>query len=219
MNEAEPNNGLPTSHLQYPPPGKTATILLATGSYSPPTNAHLRLLIAARDSINETATRYVSGAYLSPVSNAYGKANLAEAHHRVAMCRLAVQDIPWAAVASWETAQTHFVRTHVVAERILREVLTFWNLDERVEIVLVCGADLRVSMSDPRKWPFDSAAALTRLVTFAVKRREGAIANLHDGSGAGDGTGAELAAQVEHLCEADLQIGPWVGDLSSTVVR
>ncbi|KAG2423114.1 hypothetical protein HXX76_002338 [Chlamydomonas incerta] len=63
-------------------------VLVAAGSFNPPTVMHLRM---AELAANELMRRGhdVWGVYLSPVADAYGKAGLAPAVDRVAMCRLA----------------------------------------------------------------------------------------------------------------------------------
>lgn len=66
---------------------------------------------------------------------------------------------------------------------------------------LCADADLCVSMSDSRKGAVQTAAVVIRRIIFSVQRRDGSIANLHDGSVAGDGTMAEI------ICDADLPIG------------
>ena len=46
----------------------------------------------ARDYCQFNTQYEVIGGYLSPVGDAYKKAGLASAHHRINMCQLAVQD-------------------------------------------------------------------------------------------------------------------------------
>lgn len=68
--------------------GYRPVVLVACGSFNPPTIAHLRMMELARDAM--TAQGYdVLGGYLSPVSDAYWKEGLAPAAHRVAMAQAA----------------------------------------------------------------------------------------------------------------------------------
>jgi nicotinic acid mononucleotide adenylyltransferase len=43
---------------------------------------------------------------ISPVHDAYGKAGLAKAAHRLAMCERAVERSPWVSVSRWVCAQS-----------------------------------------------------------------------------------------------------------------
>lgn len=209
---ADDADGVPTGHLKDPPAGTIGTVLLVVGSFSPPTTAHVRLLVAARDTMRETS--FVSGGYLSPVSDAYGKPGLVSTRHRIAMCKIALQDVPWADVTSWEARHPAFTRTHVVVEHMLG-ALRRWREMSRFRVVVVCGADVRVEMTNPISWPPESAAALQRVASFAVKRRshvpkeEDAPQTRLSSPRGSDGAVSTL----------DVDIGPWVGNLSSTVVR
>lgn len=195
----------PTAHLSLPPAGTSATVLLSVGSFSPPTFAHLRLLVAARDSLR--ASRFVAGALLSPAADAYGKPGLAEARHRLSMCRLALADLPWAAVSAWEASHTSFVPTYILARHV-RATLARWRPDVRFELVLVCGQDLRESMCDVKKWPPENVHRLRHEVALAVARRGESCKA--DGARGEEEEGREWG---------DLDVEPWVGDLSSTLVR
>lgn len=212
-------DGVPTVHLKEPPKGQVGVILLAVGSFSPPTCAHVRLLIAARDALRESA--FVCGAYMSPVSDAYGKPYLAAAADRIAMCALALRDLPWARVASWEARQTSYSRTHVVAQH-LKDIITHRFPRSRFRIVLVCGADVRTAMlHKPDQWPPHSVAQLNRVVSFAVKRRSDLTAEQHrkDEEQRKQPPVAQLAPKNDVFEILDVDIEPWVGNLSSTVVR
>jgi nicotinamide mononucleotide adenylyltransferase len=68
------------------------TVLIGCGSFSPITYLHLRMFEMARDYCQFNTSFEVIGGYLSPVGDAYKKAGLASAHHRINMCQLAVQD-------------------------------------------------------------------------------------------------------------------------------
>jgi len=109
--EDEDADRLPTEKLpETIPAGVTPIILVAPGSYSPPTLLHLRIFEEARDALTvagsfagEPAT--VVGGYLSPVHEGYGKKSLAPTNHRLAMASLAVEDSDWLMVDPWEASR------------------------------------------------------------------------------------------------------------------
>lgn len=52
--------------------GKTHVVLVATGSFNPPTFMHLRMFELARDALNSEGYCVIGG-YMSPVNDAYKK--------------------------------------------------------------------------------------------------------------------------------------------------
>lgn len=203
---------IPISHLTLPPDESEHTvILLSTGSFSPPTIGHIRLLCAARDTL--MARGHVSGAYMSPVNDAYGKKDLVSAEHRVAMCRLALAGLSWAAVSTWESRQPSHVPTYQVVHQLI-SFLTAWKPQFTFRIVFVCGSDLRDAMTDTRRWPPFNTQSLENAVTFAVKRR---IASKSNACSAGADGGQQQPKGSNQ--SGDILIEPWVGDVSSTDVR
>jgi hypothetical protein len=69
-----------------------AVVLVACGSFNPPTAAHVRVLEVVREEYMKRGVD-VYGAYMSPVHDGYGKESLnCEGGHRVAMCELAAED-------------------------------------------------------------------------------------------------------------------------------
>jgi nicotinamide mononucleotide adenylyltransferase len=83
-------------------PEQVPVVLVACGSFNPPTRAHLRLFSAGAAAVDSAAaaresdqpsqqTLAVVGGLLSPVGDGYGKAGLAPAAHRLAMCALATE--------------------------------------------------------------------------------------------------------------------------------
>ena len=48
---------------------------------------------------------------MSPVNDAYKKANLASGEHRVAMAQLAAQQLPYVMADGWEAEQPKYQRT------------------------------------------------------------------------------------------------------------
>lgn len=64
-------------------PEKTPLLLVACGSFSPITYLHLRMFEMAADYVRFSTDFEMIGGYLSPVSDAYRKAGLASAEHRL----------------------------------------------------------------------------------------------------------------------------------------
>ena len=60
----------------------------------------------------------VLGGYLSPVNDAYGKAGLLVARHRLHMCELAAQESAMVMVDSWEASQPQYQRSLAVLRRV-----------------------------------------------------------------------------------------------------
>lgn len=102
------------------PAGTTPVVIVACGSFSPPTLLHLRILEDAKDALKDQGLTPVRmkapavlttsqiGGFLSPVHGKYGKASLAPMDHRllcpllsvlisyrVEMARLAVSTSDW----------------------------------------------------------------------------------------------------------------------------
>ena len=63
---------------------KIPLCLVACGSFSPITYLHLRMFEMAADYVKFNTDFEIVGGYLSPVSDAYKKAGLASAQHRLA---------------------------------------------------------------------------------------------------------------------------------------
>nr|ACR39519.1 nicotinate/nicotinamide mononucleotide adenylyltransferase [Chlamydomonas reinhardtii] len=78
---------------------RTPVVLVAAGSFNPPTVMHLRMAELAADELLRRGYD-VWGVYFSPVADSYGKAGLAPAADRVAMCRLAAAATSTAATSA-----------------------------------------------------------------------------------------------------------------------
>ncbi|XP_059519777.1 nicotinamide/nicotinic acid mononucleotide adenylyltransferase 3 isoform X5 [Myotis daubentonii] len=105
-------------------------VLLACGSFNPITNMHLRLFEVARDHLHQTGTYQVIGGIISPVSDNYRKKDLAAAHHRVAMVRLALQTSDWIRVDPWESEQAQWTETVKVLRHHHSELLRYLPQEE-----------------------------------------------------------------------------------------
>jgi nicotinamide mononucleotide adenylyltransferase len=130
-------------------PGKVPLVLVACGSFSPPTLLHLRLFILASDHARIETNFEVVGGYMSPVSDAYKKVGLAPAPHRVNMCALAVGASKWVDVDPWEAVQPDYVLTAKVLDHFDHEINGVLGGVEdvngnrvKVQIALLAGADL-----------------------------------------------------------------------------
>ncbi|KAJ5776251.1 uncharacterized protein N7511_001262 [Penicillium nucicola] len=160
-------------------PEKTPLLLVACGSFSPITYLHLRMFEMAADHVRFSSDFELIGGYLSPVSDAYRKAGLASAEHRVAMCQLAVdQTSDWLMVDTWEPIQKAYQPTAVVLDHFdyeintVREGVDVGNGTRKpVRIALLAGADLIHTMSTPGVWSEkDLDHILGKYGSFIVER-------------------------------------------------
>ncbi|KAL8757161.1 MAG: hypothetical protein Q9199_002427 [Rusavskia elegans] len=158
---------------------KTPLLLVACGSFSPITYLHLRMFEMAADYAKYNTEFEVIGGYLSPVSDAYRKAGLASAEHRVAMTRIATdQSSRWLDVDPWEAIQKEYQPTAIVLDHfeheinvVQRGIATGDGQRKSVKIVLLAGADLIQTMSTPGVWSQeDLNHILGRYGVFIVER-------------------------------------------------
>lgn len=142
--------------------GKIPLVIVACGSFSPPTYLHLRMFEMAKDEIVESQTYEIMAGYYSPVSSYYKKSGLAPALDRVRMCELAVEHTStWLMVDPWEAGQGEYQRTAVVLDHF-DEMLNGPNGEGGVEmadgtrrkykIMLLAGGDLIESFGEPGVW-------------------------------------------------------------------
>ncbi|XP_012551669.1 nicotinamide/nicotinic acid mononucleotide adenylyltransferase 3 isoform X2 [Bombyx mandarina] len=92
---------------------KGSIVLIACGSFSPPTYMHLRMFEIARDYIHSFGIGSVVGGIVSPVHDAYGKKDLVASHHRISMLKLALRSSNWIKVSEWESRQAGWTRTRL----------------------------------------------------------------------------------------------------------
>ncbi|KAF2463112.1 Nucleotidylyl transferase [Lindgomyces ingoldianus] len=139
---------------------KTPLVLVSCGSFSPPTNLHLRMFEEAADYCEFETDFEVVGGFFSPVGDAYKKAGLASAHHRINMTRIAVQaSSKWIGVDPWEPLHKEYLPTVKVLDHFdyeLNEVIggieTYTGEKRRIHVALLAGADLIQTMSTPGLW-------------------------------------------------------------------
>jgi nicotinamide mononucleotide adenylyltransferase len=99
----------------------------------------------------------VLGGFFSPVGDAYKKAGLASAHHRINMTRIAVEDSSqWIGVDPWEPLHKEYLPTVKVLDHfdhelngVLGGVETADGEKRRIHVALLAGADLIQTMSTP----------------------------------------------------------------------
>ncbi|WRT69137.1 nicotinate (nicotinamide) nucleotide adenylyltransferase [Kwoniella shivajii] len=142
---------------------KIPLVIVACGSFSPPTYLHLRMFEMAKDEIIESQTYEIMAGYYSPVSSYYKKSGLAPANHRVRMCELAVEHTStWLMVDPWEAGQSEYQRTAIVLDHF-DEMLNGGKNGEggvvmgdgkkrRYKIMLLAGGDLIESFGEPGVW-------------------------------------------------------------------
>ncbi|EZF28987.1 nicotinamide/nicotinic acid mononucleotide adenylyltransferase [Trichophyton mentagrophytes] len=160
-------------------PSKTPLLLVACGSFSPITYLHLRMFEMAADFVKFSTKFELIGGYLSPVSDAYRKAGLASASHRINMCRLAVDKTSdWLMVDPWEAVQKEYSPTAKVLDHVDKIINhDYGGIDvgdgtkRPVRIALLAGADLIHTMSTPGVWSEqDLDHILGKYGTFIVER-------------------------------------------------
>ncbi|CAK9045103.1 unnamed protein product [Durusdinium trenchii] len=166
---------LPSSKLRLQvPEGRIPVAIVAPGSFSPPTLLHLRMFEEARDALERTGGKFkVVGGYMSPVHDAYGKASLAPAHHRLSMVEAAVSDSDWIMADSWEClCRSEWTPTVEVVSRFAAElskvpVAVGSNRPQcgKVQLVMLCGGDVLQSFnatkpSGERVWPDDDVEVI-----------------------------------------------------------
>ncbi|KAJ4455042.1 putative nicotinamide/nicotinic acid mononucleotide adenylyltransferase [Paratrimastix pyriformis] len=155
------------------PSGIIPLVLVECGSFSPPHFAHLRNLEVARKVIDEQHFCVVGG-LISPVGSAYKKPNLASTEDRLAMCHLAVESSDWIDVDDWEASQPTYTRTANVLDSISNRLNTAAQAlvpkPERIQLRLVCGADLLESMTRPGVWDLSLLAKLFSFGMICINR-------------------------------------------------
>ncbi|KAF8323220.1 putative nicotinamide mononucleotide adenylyltransferase [Clavulina sp. PMI_390] len=153
---------------------KTPVILVACGSFSPITYAHMRMFEMANDYCRQNTNFEVVGGYMSPVGDKYKKPGLLSSSRRLA-CD---QDSAWLMVDDWEASQPEYQRTAVVLQHFDQEINQVLGgvedadgVKHRVRVVLLAGSDLIQTMSEPGVWSMkDLEVILGRFGTFIIER-------------------------------------------------
>ncbi|CAH2069833.1 unnamed protein product [Thlaspi arvense] len=155
------------------PEDKTYVVLVATGSFNPPTFMHLRMFELARDALHSEGS-HVIGGYMSPVNDEYKKKGLLSAEHRLEMCNLACKSSDFIMVDPWEASQDSYQRTLVVLSRV-KTFLTNNRLvpEESLKVMLLCGSDLLESFCTPGVWIPEQVKTICEDYGIVCIRREG----------------------------------------------
>ncbi|KAI3983055.1 hypothetical protein MKX01_035336 [Papaver californicum] len=155
--------------------GQVFVVLVATGSFNPPTFMHMRMFELARDALNSDGFCVIGG-YISPVNDAYKKKGLISAEHRLQLCHLACRSSSFVMVDSWEAKQSSYQRTLTVLGRVQSCLFNSGLMIQResLNIMLLCGSDLLESFCLPGVWIPEQIRALCRDYGIVCIRREGA---------------------------------------------
>uniref|UniRef100_A0A0D3H5Q3 Cytidyltransferase-like domain-containing protein n=1 Tax=Oryza barthii TaxID=65489 RepID=A0A0D3H5Q3_9ORYZ len=147
--EEEVELPLPTEKLAVDPGREGGeqgvAVLVATGSFNPPTYMHLRMFELAKDELQQRGY-CVLGGYMSPVNDAYKK----------------------------KAMQKGYQRTLTVLSRI-RNALCKDGLADggSLKVMLLCGSDLLESFSTPGEWIPDQIRTICKDFGVICIRREG----------------------------------------------
>ncbi|GMT36454.1 hypothetical protein PFISCL1PPCAC_27751, partial [Pristionchus fissidentatus] len=153
-------------------------VILACGSYNPPTYAHLRMMEIAKEHLQSLPIPYsvVEGVF-SPVSSAYVHKGLAADEHRIAMLEKATASSGWMRVDDWETKRGEWTRTREVLTHHLSQARLRWK-DNTLSCFLICGGDLvdsfkRVLPDGKKLWAEEDIRAIVEQFGIVVLKREG----------------------------------------------
>lgn len=127
--------------------GASEVVLLATGALNPVHLGHVAMLERARAALESDGLDVVGGflspshdAYVGPKAAAGGEAAL-PASVRLDLCRLALEGLPWAAAASWESSvRGGWPDYPEVVESLAAALEDRWG-SAAPRVVYVCGAD------------------------------------------------------------------------------
>ncbi|WVZ73166.1 hypothetical protein U9M48_021510 [Paspalum notatum var. saurae] len=148
-------------------------VLVATGSFNPPTYMHLRMFELAKDELQQRGY-CVLGGYMSPVNDAYKKKDLLPAVHRIRFCELACKSSSFLMVDPWEAMQRGYQRTLTVLSRIRNSLCKDGVADKgSLKVMLLCGSDLLESFSTPGVWIPDQVRTICKDFGVVCIRREG----------------------------------------------
>lgn len=104
-------------------------VLMACGSFSPPTPMHFRMFEIARDHFRQMGTHNVIGGIMSPVHDAYKKSGLVSSTHRCNMIRLGLQTSDWIRLSDWESRQEGWTRTRMSLQYHQNYINSYLNDD------------------------------------------------------------------------------------------
>uniref|UniRef100_A0A182VV24 Cytidyltransferase-like domain-containing protein n=1 Tax=Anopheles minimus TaxID=112268 RepID=A0A182VV24_9DIPT len=172
----------------------TKIMLIACGSFSPPTPMHFRMFEIARDHIQQMGQGQVVGGIVSPVHDSYAKKGLVSATHRCAMLKIGLKSSDWIHLSDWETQQEEWTRTRQVLQyhqnyinsylkdtngTINNQHIPAWipegikRSGGQVQLKLLCGADLLESFATPGLWKDEDLEAILGYHGVVVISRAG----------------------------------------------
>eukprot|EP01117_Protostelium_nocturnum_P011546 TRINITY_DN4187_c0_g1_i1.p1 TRINITY_DN4187_c0_g1~~TRINITY_DN4187_c0_g1_i1.p1 ORF type:complete len:264 (-),score=83.31 TRINITY_DN4187_c0_g1_i1:8-799(-) len=149
------------------------TVVVACGSFSPPTYAHLRMFEMAKDFAKQSNEMDIIGGYFSACSDTYrfSKPHLAPFQDRLEMLRRSTADSTWVDVDPFEARQDFFVTTVVCLEHFEKCLNHDQKEEDRIRVVLLCGADLLDSFNTAGVWhPEDIRDILVRHGLIVIER-------------------------------------------------
>ncbi|XP_046448466.1 nicotinamide/nicotinic acid mononucleotide adenylyltransferase 1-like [Daphnia pulex] len=166
----------------------TRTVLIAVGSFNPPTNMHLRIFELAKDFLQKN-DHEVLGGIISPVHDQYGKKGLVTAEHRCSMLKLAVETSNWVNISEWETQQEGWTRTAESLKfykKALNDINSEFDWAKKIQakmldkefplninLKLLCGADLIESFAVPGLWKDEDIEDIVSNYGLVVISRSG----------------------------------------------
>lgn len=171
-------------------------MLIACGSFSPPTPMHFRMFEIARDHFEQMGSAHVVGGIVSPVHDSYGKSGLVAASHRCNMIKIGLQSSDWIRLSEWETQQEEWTRTRLTLQyhqncinSYLKETnnvndqhIPSWipeglrKTASHIQLKLLCGADLLESFATPGLWKDEDIEAIIGQHGIVVISRAGSNA-------------------------------------------
>ncbi|MCO5605910.1 hypothetical protein L7F22_060096 [Adiantum nelumboides] len=140
---------------------KSLVVLVAAGSFNPPTYMHLHMFESGREALLARGY-HVMGGYMSPANSAYGKQGLVSAEHRIKMCQLAAEGSSFIMVDPWEALQTTYQRTLKVLARVADALQDITSDFGSMRVFLLCGGDLLESFTIPGVWIPDHIETICR---------------------------------------------------------
>eukprot|EP00744_Colponema_vietnamica_P005835 GILI01008508.1.p1 GENE.GILI01008508.1~~GILI01008508.1.p1 ORF type:complete len:311 (-),score=56.20 GILI01008508.1:37-921(-) len=191
-------SSVPKDTLASDPP--RLAIIVSCGSFNPITTAHINMLAAGKRYLDgrlseEDLKIYDSppppppqstvtlGAFVSPVNDKYGKADLAPFKARRDVCELCLKDIPWVNLEEWEGLQDKYERTFTVLSHIRREVRAHYaatagtdedrTLANNIECYFLCGGDLFETFYRSGVWDLNLLEKIFREFKLLVVARVG----------------------------------------------
>ncbi|XP_014095975.2 nicotinamide/nicotinic acid mononucleotide adenylyltransferase 1 isoform X1 [Bactrocera oleae] len=161
-------------------------ILIACGSFNPPTLMHLRMFEIAKNHLMERGAFQVIGGIMSPVHDAQRKQGLVAGKHRLAMLRLALRSSKWIQASDWELQQPQWTPTvdvlkyhklcisNVMKDKVedKREMLPAEVTEYTGEVHLrfLAGADLLATLADPQLWTNEEVETMCSYGLVVISR-------------------------------------------------